>query len=88
VTIKNGYEFFRLEQAQIGQGSQLVGASTFGNASIYGNAYGSTAYGSGFTTPMYAPTSEIGVTVVMFYPNEAGAKGAFSAAEVLKKLGE
>ncbi len=48
----------------------------------------SRAYGSGFSTPMYAPTSEIGVTVVMFRANEPGAKGAFNAAEVLKKYGE
>jgi hypothetical protein len=87
VTIKNGYEFFRLEQPQIGQGSQLAGVSTFGSASIYGSPYGATAFGSGFSTPIYAPTSEIGVTVLMFHPNEAGAKGAFNAAELLKKYG-
>lgn len=86
-TIRNGYEFFRLEQAQMGQGSQFVGASSFGNTTVYGNAFGATGYGSSFTTPMYAPTSEIGVTVVMFHPNEPGAKGAFNAAEVLKKYG-
>jgi hypothetical protein len=85
-TLKNGYEFFRLEQAQMGQGSQFVGTSTYGTASVYGSSYGATAYGSGFATPMYAATSEIGVTVVMFHPDEAGAKGAFNAAEVLKKF--
>jgi hypothetical protein len=84
-TVKNGYEYFRLEQAQMGQGSQLVGTSSFGSASVYGSPYGATAYGSGFSTPVYAPTSEVGVTVVMFHANEAGAKGAFNAAEVLKK---
>ena len=35
VTVKNGYQFFRLEQAQMGQGSQLVGVSSFGSASAY-----------------------------------------------------
>ena len=69
----------------MGQGSQLVGSSSFGSATVYGNAYGATAYGSGFSTPVYAPTSEIGVTVIMFHSNEAGARGAFNAAEVLKK---
>ncbi len=87
VTIRNGYEYFRLEQAQMGQGSQVVGTSSLGNASVYGNAFGATAYGSSFTTPMYAPTSEIGVTVVMFHPSEPGAKGAFNAADILKKYG-
>ncbi len=87
VTVRNGYEFFRLEQPQMGQGSQYVGSSSFGSATVSGNAFGATAYGSSFSTPMYAPTSEIGVTVVMFHPVEAGAKGAFDAAEVLKKYG-
>ncbi len=87
VTIRNGYEYFRLEQAEMGQSSQYAGTSSFGNAAVYGNAFGATAYGSSFSTPVYAPTSEIGVTVVMFHPNEAGAKGAFNAAEVLNKYG-
>lgn len=86
-TLRNGYEYFRLEQPEMGQGSQLVGASSFGNATVYGNAFGATGYGSSFTTPVYAPTSEIGVTVVMFRANEPGAKGAFNAADILKKYG-
>lgn len=52
---------------------------------------GNTAYGnySGTTisTPMYAPTADIGVTVVMFHADEPGAQGAFDAAEVMKKGG-
>ena len=87
VTIRNGYEYFRLEQPQMGQGSLYVGSSSFGNASVYGNAFGATAYGSSFSTPHYAPTSEIGVTVVMFHANEPGAKDAFNAAQVLQKYG-
>ncbi|WP_246763305.1 hypothetical protein [Rhizobium sp. 007] len=55
--------------------------SGFGQATVYGNtAYGSYS-GSSFSTPMYAPTAQIGVTVVMFHANEAGAKGAFDAAD-------
>ena len=87
-TVKNGYEYFRLDQAQMGSGSQLVGVSSYGSASVYGGPYMASAYGSGFSTPIYAPTSEIGVTVIMFHPNEPGAKGAFNSAEVLKRLGE
>jgi hypothetical protein len=29
----------------------------------------------------------VGVTVIMFHKNEQGAKGAFDAAEVLKRSG-
>lgn len=91
-TIKRGYTHFRLEQATTSQGSQMVGMSTygsgFGQASMYGNtAYGSYS-GSSFSTPMYAPTAQVGVTVVMFKANEAGAVGAFDAAEVVAKQGK
>ncbi|WFU88754.1 hypothetical protein QA644_06745 [Rhizobium sp. CC1099] len=91
-TLKRGYTHFRLEQAQTAQGSRFVGMNTntsgFGQASVYGNtAYGSYS-GSSFSTPMYAPTAQIGVTVVMFHANEAGAKGAFDAADVLAKKGK
>ncbi|AJD41269.1 hypothetical protein C9413_24330 [Rhizobium sp. SEMIA 4085] len=91
-TLKRGYTHFRLEQAQTAQGSRFVGMNTntsgFGQASVYGNtAYGSYS-GSSFSTPMYAPTAQIGVTVVMFHASEAGAKGAFDAADVLAKKGK
>jgi len=58
-----------------------------GSASVYGNAYYATADTSSYSVPVYSPTSEIGVTVVMFHSGDAGAKGAFNAAEVLAKLG-
>ncbi len=90
-TIKRGYEYFRLEQAQTASGSRFVGMNTYGSGTAQASVYGNTAYGtysgSSFSTPMYAPTAQIGVTVVMFHANEAGAKGAFNAAEVLKKQG-
>jgi hypothetical protein len=91
-TLARGYTHFRLEQASTGQGSRLVGVST--NASGYGTitAFGNTAHGtyrgSSFSTPMYAPTASIGVTVVMFHADEPGASGAFDAQEVLKKKGQ
>jgi hypothetical protein len=40
------------------------------------NAYGAYAVGTGFSTPIYARTSHVGVTVVMFHASEPGAKGA------------
>lgn len=91
-TVKRGYTHFRLEQVATAQGSRFVGmnTNTYGNANA--SVYGNTAYGSytanSYSTPMYAPTAQIGVTVVMFHANEAGSKGAFDAAEVIKKNGK
>lgn len=90
-TAKRGYTHFRLEQAATSQGQELVGVSTSGNGSFNGTAYGNNMYGSynssGFSTPIYARTANVGVTVVMFRSSEAGAKGAWDAAEVIKKQG-
>lgn len=90
-TAKRGYTHFRLEQAATSQGQQLAGVSTSGNGSYSGTAYGNNVYGSynssGFATPIYAPTANVGVTVVMFKNGEDGAKGAWNAAEVIKKQG-
>jgi len=91
-TLRRGYTHFRLDQVATAQGSRFVGlnTSTYGtaNASVYGN----TAYGSynanSFSSPMYAPTAQVGVTVTMFHADEAGAKGAFDAADVIKKNGK
>jgi len=47
-----------------------------------------TGYSSGFLMPIYRPTTDVGVTVVMLHANEPGAKGAFDAAEVLKKYSQ
>ncbi|MBX8803475.1 hypothetical protein HBA92_22495, partial [Ochrobactrum sp. MR28] len=73
------------------QGRQLAGISTSGSGSYSGTAYGNNVYGSynssGFATPIYAPTANVGVTVIMFKANEAGAKGAWNAAQVIKKQG-
>lgn len=91
-TLRRGYTHFQLAQAQTASGSQFVGMNTYGSGSANASVYGNTAYGtynsSSYSTPMYAPTAQIGVTVVMFHANEAGAKGGFDAAEVLKKKGK
>ncbi|WP_018900315.1 hypothetical protein [Rhizobium sp. 2MFCol3.1] len=91
-TIKRGYTHFRLEQAQTASGSRFVGMNTYGSGTAQASVYGNTAYGSysgsTFSTPVYAPTAQIGVTVIMFRANEAGARGAFDAADVLKKQGK
>ncbi|WP_037454296.1 hypothetical protein [Sinorhizobium fredii] len=91
-TLSRGYTHFRLDQAQTASGSQFVGMNThtsgYGTANVVGNSVYGNYSGSSFSTPMYAPTRQIGVTVIMFHANEAGAKGAFDAAEVLAKKGK
>jgi hypothetical protein len=91
-TIKRGYTHFRLEQVQTASGSRFVGMHTNSFGTAQANVYGGSAYGTynatSFSSPVYAPTAQIGVTVIMFKANEAGAKGAFDAAEVLKKDGK
>ncbi len=88
LTLQNGYSHFRLEQAQVSQGSELAGVYSSGSASIYGNASGASGFGSGFSTPIMKPTASVGVTVVMFHADEAGAKGAFDAKAVLAKYSQ
>jgi hypothetical protein len=88
LTLQHGYSHFRFEQASMAQGSELSGVYSSGSASAYGNAYGATAYGSGVSTPIYRPTANVGVTVVMFRANEPGAQGAFVAADVLKQYSQ
>jgi hypothetical protein len=92
LTLQNGYTHFRLEQAQMSQGSQFAGTSTYNTGSAIATGYGNSAFvsgsSSGFSTPIYARTADVGVTVIMFHGNEAGAKGAFNAAEVLKRYSQ
>lgn len=91
-TLKRGYTHFRLEQASTSQGSRLVGMNTHSTGWGQANVYGNTAYGSysgtSYSTPIHAPTAQIGVTVIMFHADEAGANGAFDAADVVKKQGK
>jgi hypothetical protein len=92
LTLQNGYTHFRLEQAQMSQGSQFAGMSTYNTGSAFATGYGNNAFvsgsSSGISTPIYARTADVGVTVIMFHANEPGAKGAFNAAEVLKKYSQ
>ncbi|MCV9910173.1 hypothetical protein OIV19_21495 [Brucella sp. HL-2] len=90
-TLSRGYTHFRLEQASTSQGRQLVSVNSWDNGTVSARRYGNSVYGnySGFgsATPVYAPTANVGVTVIMFRKGDAGARGAFNAAEVLKKEG-
>ena len=91
VTLQNGYTHFRLEDAQMAHGSQFAGVYSSGTGSAFASGYGgsayATGYSSGFSTPIYRPTTDVDVTIVMFHANEPGAQGAFDAAAVLKKYG-
>ena len=93
LTLKNGYTHFRLDQAQVSQGSVVTGVYSTAQTTGYatGTRYGSTSYlqgtsnsyGSSFVAR--APTANVAVTVIMFHAQEQGAEDAFSAADVLAK---
>ena len=87
LTLQNGYSHFRFDQAQVSQGSQLAGVYSSGQANATGYGNNVMVTGSSTSSPIYAPTANVGVTVYMFHENEPGAQGAFDAAEVLKRLG-
>lgn len=91
VTLQRGYTHFQLGDATTAQGRSLVGMQTHGQASGSATTFGNTTYGNvsgtSYSTPVYAPTSNVGVTVVMFHANEPGAVGAWDAADVLKRQG-
>lgn len=75
-TLRRGYTHFRLEQASTSQGREVIGMTT--QVDFLGNLA---------TSPDYAKTSNIGVTVIMFKADEPGAAGAWDAAEVIAKDG-
>ncbi len=74
LTLQNGYAYFRLDQPEMSQGVEQGGSVN--------NVW------TGTSTPIMARTADVGVTVTMFRANEPGAKGAFNAAEVLKKYSQ
>lgn len=90
-TIDRGYTHFRVTDAQTAQGRALAGVnnswSGSGTATRIGNTTYVNARGGGFGTPVYALTANVGMTVEMFHANEAGARGAFNAQEVLANKG-
>lgn len=90
-TLARGYTHFRLDQVQTSSGRHLAGVIGNSSGTFNATAYGNTAYGrysgTSFGTPVYAPTANIGVTVIMFHAGDPGAQGAWDAREVLKKGG-
>lgn len=90
-TLARGYSHFRLEQVSTSSGRHLAGVIGNSSGTMNATAFGNTAYGTysgtSYATPVYAPTANIGVTVIMFHAGDAGARGAWDAADVLKKGG-
>jgi hypothetical protein len=85
LTLQHGYTHYRLEQAEMGQGERFAGLQTFGNGNATAQGNSASYSGTSISTPIYKPTANVGVTVVMFRANEPGAQGAFDATEVLKQ---
>jgi hypothetical protein len=75
--LQNGYTHFRLENAQMSQGSQLaaVYSSEAGNtlATGHGGAAFATGYSSGLATPICRRTADVAATVVMFHADDPEA---------------
>ena len=86
-TIARGYTHFRLADAQMAQGTQYLGQSSYGTGTATWTPTGGYATGYGYSVPVYAPTASVGVTVVMFRAGEPAARGAFDAAAIIKQFG-
>ena len=82
-TLARGYTHFRFSNANMGQGSEVVGATDWGSGNI--SAYGNSANYDSFnqTTFNRRPVEGAAATVTMFHDNEPGAQGAFDARQVL-----
>jgi hypothetical protein len=91
LTLQSGYTHFRLENAQMPQGSLLAGVYSSGTGTAYASGFGNSAYATGYSnglsTPIYRRTADVAVTVVMFHANEPGAKNAFDATAILRGYG-
>jgi hypothetical protein len=76
LTIEKGYTHFRFEQASTGQGSTYSGSMGY---ATWGRG-GATA----FSSPIYAPTAGVAVTVIMLRGDDPASTDAFVAADVLR----
>jgi len=82
-TLVRGYTHFKFANVNSGQGSEIVGANTWGNGNVVGDGNTSNINAYSNSSVMRAPTEASGATVLMFHANEAGAKGGFEARQVL-----
>lgn len=84
-TIAHGYSYFKFADVSTGNGERFAGVMSSGSANVYGNDHYASVYGQEMSTPIYSPTSQVGVTVLMFNTNEPGS---WNAADVLAKNGK
>jgi len=91
LTLQGGYTHFKLQDAQMAQGSEVSGvignSTTALNGAYRPGGYTGVANSFGSASVVRRPTANVGVTVVMFHSNEPGAHGAFDAQMVLKQHG-
>ncbi|MBO0733374.1 MAG: hypothetical protein J2P49_03485, partial [Methylocapsa sp.] len=81
LTLKAGYTHFQFEQANVSQGNEVIGATSIGNASVYG----SNIFANSSRTKERRHIENVAVTVIMFHANEPGVQNAFDAAKVLQQ---
>jgi hypothetical protein len=88
-TVNRGYTHFRFADAALQQGSVVTGVVGSSNGSFGGTCAGGFCSGNsnGFATGsvLRAPTASAAATVIMFHADEAGAKDAFVAEDVLRQ---
>ena len=80
-TLARGYTHFRLQDANLAQGSSYIGS--IGNVS---GTYGDGSYSAwGSSTAIRRPEATSAATVIMFNARDPQAKGAFRAEDILKQ---
>jgi hypothetical protein len=88
-TLNRGYTHFKFAEAGLQQGSQVtgvVGSSDTHVSGTYGRGYfNASANTFSSASVIRAPTTGVGVTVIMFHSDEPGAKDAFDADQVLRQ---
>jgi hypothetical protein len=81
-TLQHGYTCFALSGAQLETGSQYAGSFNTAHATIYGNSFSATGFGSGFSSPIYRHVEKAGATVTMSNKCDSNS---FRAADILKR---
>ncbi len=82
-TLARGYTHFRFSDANMGQGSEVVGATGWSSGNAYGDGNSASYISFGGANVNRRPVEGAAATVTMFHANEPGAQGAFDARQVL-----
>lgn len=81
-TVARGYKYFKFADVSTGQSRELAGIYSSGQAQVYGGYNSVSIYGNRTSTPIYRPTENVGVTVVMSNTKDASS---WDAAEILAR---